>query len=118
MTKKKEEREVEKWITVNGRHVPVYKDASVESSDKIKPSALTVFKENARQMNEALEEATRQRALEVHFTDVTGKTFKRWWDGASWTDKKVSQEMLKRYSSYGKYVGVFKSSFKKPKDWE
>lgn len=99
---------------------PVSKNAKYDTSrskgtKKKKPSSLEAFKENARQFNDALNEATKQGALEVEFTDITGKTFHRWWNGGAWSDRKIVQDMAKRYS---KKSGKFKSSFKKPKDWE
>lgn len=85
------------------------------NSGKKRPTSLEAFKENSNQFVQALKEAEKQGALEFEFTDMTGKVFHRWWDGAKFVDRKVSQSMERRY---GKRSGTFKSSFRKPDDWE
>ena len=77
----------------------------------IKVSPLTAFKENARQFNSALRDARRAKASIVEFKDVTGQTSKRYWNGATYTDRKSSL--------YEKeFKGTYKAKFKQPKDWE
>lgn len=82
---------------------------------KKKPTALEAFKENSRQLNVALEEGQKRNALEVHYTDMTGKLYKSYWNGSKFTGDKVKQDMAKKY---GKKAGIYKASFKKPKEWE
>ena len=72
-------------------------------------SQLEAFKENARQFNEALEEARKRNAAVVEFTDITGKTFKRYWDGARYSDVKPSGALRSGTS------GTYKASFTVPK---
>lgn len=83
----------------------------VASGGAIKVSPLTAFKENARQFNSALRDARRAKASIVEFKDVTGQTSKRYWNGATYTDRKSSL--------YEKeFKGTYKAKFKQPKDWE
>lgn len=159
-----------KWITVKGRHLPVYADGTIgigfehekesnvdlvkefelkkeeyantpfnqvakrnelrewliknqnayhtqkkaEDVSKINPTNLQVFKENSNQLTKALEEAKKQNALEMHYTDATGQTYTYYWDGAKFTRDKINQDMAKKY---GKKSGVYEASFKKPANW-
>lgn len=93
------------------------KNAKYDTSrvGKKKPTSLEAFKENSNQMIDALKEGQKRDALEVHYTDMTGKTYKHYWNGVKFTTDKVKQDMAKKY---GKKSGVYKASFKKPKDWE
>lgn len=50
-------------------------------------SYLEIFKENARQFNKALVTARQNGKAVVEFTDCTGKVFRRYWNGATFTDK-------------------------------
>ena len=77
-----------------------------------KVSALTAFKENAKQLNEAKAEAKKRKAAEVHYTDMTGKTYKLYWNGASYGDKKSNMA-----AQYSEMSGVYKAKFKIPEDW-
>lgn len=80
-------------------------------TEKVNVSPLTVFKENARQLNEALVEGRAKQASVVEFTDATGTKFKRYWNGATYTDRASSL--------YEKeFHGVYKKTFKKPSDWK
>ena len=106
----KETQDQEKTTSRNAKY-----DTSRSNTAKKQPTALEAFKENSRQMMDAMKEATRQGALEFEYTDMTGKTFHRWWNGAKWEDRKITQDMARRY---GKKAGTFKSSFRKPDDWE
>lgn len=51
-------------------------------------SYLEIFKENARQFNEALQKARQTGKAVVIFTDCTGQTFRRYWNGATFTDRR------------------------------
>lgn len=85
-----------------------------EDVSKINPTNLQVFKENSNQLTKALEEAKKQNALEMHYTDATGQTYTYYWDGAKFTRDKINQDMAKKY---GKKSGVYEASFKKPANW-
>lgn len=50
-------------------------------------SYLEIFKENARQFNEALATAKRTGKAVVQFTTCTGVTVRRYWNGATFTDR-------------------------------
>ena len=50
-------------------------------------SILEVFKENARQFNEALAQARKLGKAVVRFTDCTGAEIRRYWNGARFTDR-------------------------------
>ena len=88
--------------------------SSGKSAGKAKKqiSSLTAFKENAKQLNEAKIEAKKRHAAEVHYTDMTGKTYKLYWNGAAYTDKK--SKMAAQYSDMS---GIYKAKFKIPEDW-
>lgn len=98
-------------------HKPTSKNERYNTSrvGKKKPTALEAFKENSRQLNVALEEGQKRNALEVHYTDMTGKVYKHYWNGAKFVADKIKQDMAKKY---GKKAGIYKASFKKPKEWE
>lgn len=81
-------------------------------NQKKQPTALEAFKENARQLNLAKEAAKKAGAAELEFTDVTGKTFHFYWNGASWGDRPSSME-----ARYGKRKGTYKAKFKAPAGW-
>lgn len=120
------------WVTIKGVHFPKWKDGTIgwqngeehneskttiketKEVDKIKPTNLQVFKENSNQLTKALEEAKKQNALEMHYTDATGQTYTYYWDGAKFTRDKINQDMAKKY---GKKSGVYETSFKKPENW-
>ncbi len=50
-------------------------------------SYLKIFRENARQFNEALATARKLGKAVVKFTDCTGKEYRRYWNGATFTDR-------------------------------
>lgn len=110
------QEEVNQWEQ-NNPFKQESKNAKYDTSrvGKKKPTSLEAFKENSNQMINALKEGQRQNALEVHYTDMTGKTYKHYWNGVKFTTDKVKQDMAKKY---GKKSGVYKASFKKPSDWE
>ena len=105
----------EKSVSRNARYDTSRANKESKPSTKKKPTALEAFKENSRQLNVALEEGQKRNALEVHYTDMTGKLYKSYWNGAKFTADKVKQDMAKKY---GKKAGIYKTSFKKPKEWE
>jgi hypothetical protein len=79
------------------------------------PSGMTplqAFKENAKQFNEALKKAQSEKASVVEFTDITGATVRRYWNGATFVDRK-SALYTKAYK--GKIQGTYKANFKMPK---
>lgn len=77
------------------------------------PSNLEAFKENARQFNQALQDARKAGAAVVEFKTITGSTVRRYWNGATWGDRPSSME-----ARYGKKrTGTFKAKFKAPKSW-
>ncbi len=72
------------------------------SSSKAKStkSSLEAFRSNARQFNEALQKAKQQRASIVEYTDITGQTFKRYWNGASFVDRESALYEKERKGLY------------------
>ena len=50
-------------------------------------SDLELFKENARQFNEAIQNAKAKKAAIVEFTDMKGTTYTRYWNGATFVDR-------------------------------
>ena len=80
-----------------------------------KVTALTAFKENAKQFNEAIQAAKSGSYSTLEYTDITGKTVNRYWDGAKFSDKKAAL-----FEGEGKYKrkGKLKVSFKPPKSWQ
>ena len=88
--------------------------ASSGANTSNKPSALEVFKENANQFKRALQNGQENKAAIVEYTDVTGKTVKRYWDGSTYRDRPSSM-----YNSLSNkdMSGTFKSKFEEPKDW-
>lgn len=80
-----------------------------------KVSALEVFKENARQFNEAKEAAKEARASKLEFTTVTGEKINFYWNGAAFTERKVT---LPEGSGRYRTGGTYKAKFKPPKNWD
>ena len=70
-------------------------------------SPLTAFRENSKQFNNALKEGRTRKASIVEFTDITGKVSKRYWNGATYTDR--SNSLFEK-----EFKGTYKVSFKKP----
>lgn len=71
-------------------------------------SSLEAFRENARQFNLAVQEAKKQKASVLEFTDITGTTYRRYWNGATYVDRKgalYEKEMQ----------GTYKAQFRKKK---
>lgn len=66
------------------------------------------------QFKRALQNGKENKAAIVEYTDVTGKTFKRYWDGSTYRDRPSSM-----YNSLSNkdMSGTFKSKFEEPKDW-
>lgn len=83
------------------------------NSGKIKPTALQIFKENASQLNDAIREGQKRKVATIEFEDATGKTVRRYFNGASYSDRKSS--MAEKYSSV---KGTYKAKFKKPNNWK
>lgn len=140
------DREIKQWITVNGKHIPIYEGESKadavkratnkqinddadkkekqiaenkrqadDKNGKTKPSALTVMKESAKQFTDAKIEARKQGALSIEYTGADGKVYKAWWDGGKYGDKKPKSTALSE--KYSKMKGVYKATFKAPKEW-
>lgn len=68
-------------------------------------SALQAFKENARQFNEALQQGKIRKASVVEFEDITGNETKRYWNGATYVDRKSA---LYEKDMHGTYKARFK----------
>ena len=79
---------------------------------KINVSPLTAMKENAKQLSDAKREAKAAGAAEIQYTDMNGKEYKLYWDGARYQDRKSA--MAQKYSNMS---GIYKKKFKKPNDW-
>ena len=69
-----------------------------ETPKMIKP--LEGLRENDKQFRAALQEAKEQKAAVLEFENIMGRTDKRWWNGATWTDRKPSDATL---GGTGKY---------------
>lgn len=54
------------------------------------------------------------KAAIVEYTDVTGKTVKRYWDGSTYRDR---PSLMYNSLSNKDMSGTFKSKFEEPKDW-
>ncbi len=74
-------------------------------------SPLTAFKENASQFNRALQKARDNRASVLEYVGITGKVEKRYWNGATFTDRAASLYTKDR-------TGTVRVKFKKPKSWK
>lgn len=85
-----------------------------ETPKMIKP--LEGLRENDKQFRAALQEAKEQKAAVLEFENIMGKTDKRWWNGATWTDRKPSDATLGGTGKY-KRTGTYKKKFKAPKSW-
>lgn len=73
-------------------------------------SDLEAFKENTNQLNKALKNAKDNKASILEYQDITGKVHHRYWNGATYTDRKSSL--------YEKeFKGTYKAKFKAPKEW-
>lgn len=70
-------------------------------------SPLDAFRENARQFNLARIAAKEAKASILEYTDIEGRTHKRYWNGAAFTDRASS--LYEREHS-----GVFKAQFELP----
>lgn len=81
------------------------------SGTNTKVSSLQAFKENGRQFNAARQNANTVKASILEYKDITGKTIKRYLNGATFVDRKSAL--------YDKeHNGVYKASFKIPKEWK
>ena len=78
-------------------------------SNSQKISALKIFKENAAQFNKAIERAKTEKASILEYTEATGKIFTRYWNGATFTDRKSALYERER-------KGTLKVKFKIPKE--
>ena len=79
-------------------------------------SALEGLRENEKQFREALQTAKNSKAAIIEFENIMGRTDRRWWNGATWTDKKPSEATLGGTGKY-KRKGIYKAKFKAPKSW-
>lgn len=70
-------------------------------------SPLQAFKENAKQFNFALQKAKENKASIVEYTDITGKTARRYWNGATFVNRKSALYEKERQ-------GTYKAKFKMP----
>lgn len=69
-------------------------------------SSLEIFKDNARQFNDALKKAQVAKASIVEFTDVTNTVFRRYWNGSTFVDRKAALYERERKGIYkAKYKG-------------
>lgn len=85
-------------------------EGKIGSHESYFVSPLTAFRENSKQFNNALQEGRTRKASIVEFTDITGKVSKRYWNGATYTDR--SSSLFEK-----EFKGTYKVSFKKPKEW-
>lgn len=90
--------------------------AGEASKSKKLISPLEGFKENARQFNDAIQAAGKEKAAIVGFTDIMGRTVRRWFNGAVYSDRKPSEQNIGGTGKY-KRKGTYKAEFKPPKSW-
>lgn len=88
--------------------------AGGSATKKISP--LEGLRENEKQFREALQAAKNSNSAIFEFKNIMGKTTKRWWNGATWTDKKPSDAVIGGTGKY-KRKGTYKAEFKAPKSW-
>ena len=69
-------------------------------------SVLEIFRDDARQLNEARAEAQRRGAAVLEYTDHTGKKHREYWDGARFTDRPNSME-----AKYGRRSGTYTAQY-------
>lgn len=81
-----------------------------------KVSALEAFRENVSQLNAALQKAKESGAAQLQYTDITGRTVNRYWNGATFTDRKSS--LYETTSGKYKREGIYKAKFKEPTSWK
>lgn len=79
-------------------------------------SPLEGYRENIRQFNAALQAAKDSKAAILEFQDITGKTHRRWYNGATYTDRKPSEANIGGTGKY-KRTGIYKAKFTPPKSW-
>lgn len=89
---------------------------SAQKAGNSKVSALEAFRENASQLNAALQKAKEIGAAQLQYTDITGRTVNRYWNGATFTDRKSS--LYETTSGKYKRTGIYKAKFKEPKSWK
>lgn len=75
-------------------------------------SSLEAFREDARQLNQAIAGANLANAAEIVYHSMTGKTIRKYWDGGRYGDRPSS--LAQRYSSKS---GVFEATFQEPIEW-
>lgn len=91
----------------------VSKGGSSSGSAKIEPTALEIVRENSSQFNLVLQEAKRRNVAKVEYEDAFGRTIRRYFDGATYSDRKST--MAEKFTSA---KGVYKAKFKKPENWK
>ena len=72
-------------------------------------SPLEAIRNNARQFNEALAEGRARNAEIVEYTDIMGIVRRRYWNGATWSERPSS--MYARTTRY-RASGTYKTSYK------
>ena len=102
----------------NGKvvYVPTGSNLSTAGTGNSNVSELEAFRENASQLNAALEKAKGIGAAQLQYTDITGRTVNRYWNGATFTDRKSS--LYETTSGKYKRTGIYKAKFKEPKNWK
>lgn len=82
------------------------------SSSRKKVSDLQVFRENAKQYNQAKINGKKNKALVIEYKNVLGGTNRLYWNGATYSDRQSTMGMQKT-----EFSGTYKAKFKKPKEW-
>lgn len=73
-------------------------------------SYLEAFKENSRQFNAALQRARDEGYAQLQYTAITGQVINRYWNGATFTDRKSS--LYESLNPKYKRKGVLKVKFR------
>lgn len=95
-------------------------NASGKSGGQAKPkmiSPLEGLRENDRQFQQALQTAKEKKVAVLEYEGINGKVYKRWYNGATYSDRKPRNEV--DIGGHGKYKrkGTYKAKFKAPKAW-
>ena len=87
-----------------------------KTTETKKISPLEGLRENDRQFKNALQAAKDNKAAVFEFENIMGRTDKRWYNGAVYTDKKPSDANIGGTGKYKRH-GTYKAKFKAPKSW-
>ena len=79
-------------------------------------SELTQVRENYSQLQTAIRTVREQGASKVEYIGIDGKTVNRYWNGATFTDRRSS--LYESQDPKYKRNGIYKAKSKPPKSWQ